>query len=70
MQDVWLVPCFFVRDDVRGTGVSRALLEASVTLAAKNGAAAIEGFPCSGAKRRSSGDTQVGTEALFFSVWL
>ncbi len=65
MHDVWLVPCFFVRDDVRGIGVSRALLDAAVTLAAKNGAAAIEGFPFAGSKRRSSGDTQVGTEALF-----
>jgi GNAT superfamily N-acetyltransferase len=65
--DVWLVPCFFIRKDARGAGVGRALLEAAVSHARENGAAAIEGFPFSGTKRRSGGDTQVGYEALFAS---
>lgn len=66
-SDIWLVPCLFVRKDARGHGVSHALLEAAVDLAKENGAAAIEGFPFSGSKRRSSGDIQVGFEALFSS---
>ena len=64
---VWLVPCFFTRKDVRGSGVTRALLQAAVGLARQNGAAAIEGFPFSGTAKRSSGDVQVGFEALFSS---
>ena len=64
---VWLVPCFFVRKDARGRGVSRALLGAAVDLAEENGAIAIEGFPFSGAKRRSGSNVQVGFEALFSS---
>ena len=65
--DIWLVPCFFVRKDARGSGVSRALLEAAVELARENGATAIEGFPYSGTKRRSGGKTHVGFESLFAS---
>jgi GNAT superfamily N-acetyltransferase len=66
-SDIWLVPCFFVRKDMRGAGVSRTLLEAAVKLAKENGAVAIEGFPFAGAKKRSSGDIQVGSERLFSS---
>ena len=66
-SDTWLVPCFLVRKDIRGHGVSRALLEAAVDLAKENGATAIEGFPFSGSKRRSGGDIQVGFESLFSS---
>ena len=62
--DIWLVPCLFVRKDVRRRGVSQALLEAAVDLAKQNGATAVEGFPFSGSKKRS-GDIQVGSEPLF-----
>jgi GNAT superfamily N-acetyltransferase len=64
-EDVWLVPCFFVRKDARGREVSQRLLEAAVELARENGASAIEGFPFSGSKRRPGGDAQVGFEQLF-----
>ncbi len=64
-ETVWLVPCFFVRRDGRGRGVSRALLEAAVDLARQHGATAIEGFPHSGNQRRSGSDSQVGHEAVF-----
>jgi GNAT superfamily N-acetyltransferase len=66
-NEVWLVPCFFVRKDAQGRGVSRALLETAVQLAQENGATAIEGFPYAGSKRRSGGDVQVGFEPLFAS---
>ena len=61
---VWLVPCFFVRREARGTGLGRALLQAAVGLAQRHGAQAIEGFPLTGGKRRSA-DLQVGFEPVF-----
>ena len=62
----WLVPCFFIREDRRETGVATALLAAAVELARSHGARAIEGFPLAGSKRRSDGsDFQTGVEPLF-----
>ena len=66
-SDVWLIPCLFVRKDMRGTGVSRPLLEAAVKLAEENGATAIEAFPFSESKKQASGDIQVGFEPVFAS---
>ncbi len=63
---VWLVPCFFIHPEARGSGVATALLEAAVEHARSNGASALEGFPLSGDKRRSGGsDFQTGMEPLF-----
>jgi GNAT superfamily N-acetyltransferase len=62
---VWLVPCFFVRVGFRRQGIMRELLARAVDLAAEQGATAIEGFPLSGDKRRSSGEAFLGVEALF-----
>jgi GNAT superfamily N-acetyltransferase len=64
-EDVWLAPCFFIRKEARGKKIAGALLEAAVRLAEENGAAAVEGFPLQGTGSASSGDRQVGTEALF-----
>ena len=64
---VWLTPCFFVRPDMRGRGISKALLEAAIGLAQEYGATAIEGFPNADATEHKSGDTQVGFEQLFAS---
>lgn len=61
----WFVPCFFVHADHRRSGVTKLLLEHAVSLAAKHGASSVEGFPFSGEARRSSGDKQVGREAVF-----
>ena len=63
-DDVWLVPCMFVRDESRRSGISEELLDSAVRLAKERGAAAIEGFPYSGSKRRSK-ETQVGFESVF-----
>jgi GNAT superfamily N-acetyltransferase len=65
-EDVWLVPCFFIKPDMRGQGIARSLLERAVELARKSKASAIEGFPTAGSKR-SSADRQVCTEHLFVS---
>ena len=65
-ESVWLVPCFYVRRDVRREGVSLALLKGAVDLARQQRAAAIEGFPFArGAKL--SRESMVGVEAIFAS---
>jgi len=67
-DDVWLVPCFLVDPDRRGQGVASTLLDHVVEAAAAAGAVAVEGFPLSGSRRRSSSaDFMTGTETLFAS---
>jgi GNAT superfamily N-acetyltransferase len=44
-DDVWLLPCFFVRVGHRRRGVTAALVAAAVDLAAAHDARAVEGFP-------------------------
>lgn len=63
-EAVWLVPCLFLRRDVRKSGLSESLVRAAVHLAQDSGAAAIEAFPHAGHQRRSS-DPQVGYEPVF-----
>ncbi|MGZ4673268.1 MAG: GNAT family N-acetyltransferase [Ilumatobacteraceae bacterium] len=41
----WWVTCFAVQQRFRNVGVSRALLDAAVTHASRNGATAVEGHP-------------------------
>jgi GNAT superfamily N-acetyltransferase len=65
-DSVWLVPCLFVHPDMRGWGIARKLLRCAVRMARGAGASAIEGFPFSGSRRRST-DRQVGNENLFGS---
>lgn len=63
-DDVWLVPCFFVRVGERRQGTTRALLAAAVEMAAGHGAKAIEGFPLTNDGPRSP-DDYLGRERLF-----
>jgi GNAT superfamily N-acetyltransferase len=63
-DDVWLVPCFFVRTDARRLGTTRALLAAAVDLARRSGATALEGFPRSDETATSSED-YLGRESVF-----
>jgi GNAT superfamily N-acetyltransferase len=63
-DDVWLVPCFFVRVGARRLGITRALLAAAVDLARQSGATAIEGFPRSDDTDASPED-YLGREAVF-----
>lgn len=66
--NVWLVPCFLVRSDVRKMGVTVSLLKTAVQLAKNHGAEAIDGFPfASGGKRRSSSQIHVGFESTFLA---
>lgn len=63
-DDVWLVPCFFVRVGSRRAGLTEAMLAAAVEVAARHGAAAIEAFPLAGGGPHKS-DRYLGTEPLF-----
>jgi GNAT superfamily N-acetyltransferase len=62
-DDVWLVPCFFVRVGYRRAGVTDALLKAAVALAEASGATAIEGFPL--AEGAQATDGYLGKERQF-----
>jgi len=63
---VWAVPCFYVRRDHRGMGVTTALLRAAVEYAGKQGAPAVEGYPrADSAPRVSAESAFFGTEAQF-----
>jgi GNAT superfamily N-acetyltransferase len=61
---VWLLPCLFVHAGHRAQGVSHALVEAAGSLARRQGAVAIEGWPLSSSQSRRA-DAFVGREQLF-----
>jgi len=62
----WFVPCLFIHPEHREQGVSSALVETAVELAAERGAKAVEAFPLAGGRRRSGGsDFMTGVEPLF-----
>jgi GNAT superfamily N-acetyltransferase len=63
-EDVWLVPCFFVRVGFRRAGITEHLLTAVVEQARDHGARAIEGFPLAGDGPHKS-SRYLGTEPLF-----
>lgn len=63
-DDVWLVPCFFVRVGYRGRGIIYTLLASALDLAQSHGAKAIEGFPLVGGKRHRA-DGYYGRESVF-----
>ena len=63
-DDVWLLPCFFVRVGYRRKGVTSALLDAAVSQAGAHGARAVEGFPLADGSPRSP-DDYVGKQRRF-----
>jgi GNAT superfamily N-acetyltransferase len=63
-DDVWLLPCFFVRVGHRRSGVTAALLTAAVEHAAASGATAMEGFPIADGYGKTP-DDYVGKERRF-----
>lgn len=44
-QPVWSIVCLMVRKDLRGQGLSRAMIEGAVAWARANGATIVEGYP-------------------------
>lgn len=63
--NVWFVPCFLTHPDARGLGLSKTLLEAAIQLAKEHDVEAIDGFPFTSDKRRSSSQIHVGFEKTF-----
>ena len=63
-DDVWLLPCFFVRVGHRRKGVTAALVEAAVEQARDHGATALEGFPIADDYPKSQ-DDYVGKQRRF-----
>jgi GNAT superfamily N-acetyltransferase len=63
-DDVWLVPCLYVRADHRGRGLTSALVHAAVDVARQHGARAVEGWPVSGSDPNPADDF-VGRESVF-----
>lgn len=63
----WVVSCFFIRKDRRGTGVASALLEAAVAHAAEHGATVVEGYPIDRetTTEHSAASLYVGTRSMF-----
>jgi GNAT superfamily N-acetyltransferase len=67
--ETWSVTCFFVHRDARRKGLAATLLDAAVNYAAKQGAAAVEGYPVdTEGQRRGSGDLYHGTLAMFLAA--
>lgn len=65
-DEVWLVPCFYIRREFRKCGVATALLSVAIDCATEYGAVAIEGFPFADTKAKSAGpDAMVGSQSLF-----
>ena len=44
-KSVWSIPCFYIRKDWRGHGLSTQLLQQAVVAAGKRGASLVEGCP-------------------------
>lgn len=65
-DDVWAVSCFVVRRQHRGTGLTRALLDAAVSYAREGGARVVEGYPLDPTvTKRSANQLFRGTVAVF-----
>ncbi len=43
--ETWVVSCFFIRKDLRGTRIATRLLDAAIAHASERGAQMIEGYP-------------------------
>lgn len=67
---VWSVTCFVVREEHRGKGVARSLVDAAVAHARGAGAAAVEAYPqvVDEDERRPADDLYVGVLAHFLDA--
>lgn len=63
-EDVWLLPCLFVRAGHRGQAVSHTLVGAAVESARRHGATAAEGWPLAASVDRP-GEAFLGRQQVF-----
>lgn len=61
---VWLLACLFVRPESRNRGVTYALMRSAVSLARREGAVAVEGWPTTGSDGRCA-EAFLGRESAF-----
>lgn len=64
-QPVWSVICFVVPAEHRGQGVARALLEAAVAYAGKQGATLVEAYPVDKAGRSPDDSMWFGAKTMY-----
>ena len=64
-DSVWAVTCFVTRKGFRRRGISSALARATVDLARRGGARAIEGYPMTTTEGVLLGELHVGTRGVF-----
>jgi ribosomal protein S18 acetylase RimI-like enzyme len=62
---VWSIICFVVPAEFRGQGVARALLEAAVAFARKQGARIIEAYPVDRSGRSSDDTMWFGAKSMY-----
>lgn len=67
-RPVWSVVCFFVRRDVRGRGVSVALLRGAVDWVRQRGGRLVEGYPVEPKKRQADAFVFPGLAGAFRRV--
>jgi GNAT superfamily N-acetyltransferase len=66
VEGVWAIPCFFIVESHRDSGLARRLLDAAVQTAADAGAVAVEGVPGDPAtKPRTPSASYTGSINLF-----
>jgi GNAT superfamily N-acetyltransferase len=64
-QPVWSVICFVVPPEHRGQGVARALLEAGIAYARKQGATLVEAYPVDKPVRSKDEDVWFGAKSMY-----
>ena len=67
-QPVWSIVCFYIKPKQRRGGLSRALIEAALDWARRNGAAIVEAYPVDKAEKFSSGGAYTGVASTFRSA--
>ncbi|MBF0547545.1 MAG: GNAT family N-acetyltransferase [Candidatus Riflebacteria bacterium] len=69
-QEVWSIPCFFVRRGFRGKGVATAMLSAAIKAIKEAGGKIIEGYPSKSTinSRQPDAFTWTGSVSLFLKA--
>ena len=68
IEGVWSLPCFVVRKEHRGRGLSGALTKAAMTLAADQGARVLEAYPWETEGREDPMSIYTGVASTFLRL--